>query len=192
MKIIYSIQQWLFPVINRQQCEIDKLGQSLKDTSRMYNEQLAKSRALQAELEYIYSIFLHRNRCCYQLHVFPRQSPLLLTVGHKSNWMNFILYTPYDQQEIANLYFRVEATDLVLEEMQVAPLYQNQQIGGLLMQEIISEAKAMGLQRLTGIFGSKEREHLGELARFYEEMGFEVRVTSGSLSGKITKAIAPR
>lgn len=176
MKIIYSLQQWLFPFIHRQQREIDKLGQSLKDNGQMYNEQLTKTRALEAELEYIYSIFLHRNRCCYQLHVFPRQSPLLLTVGHKSNWMNFILYMPFDQKEIANLYFRAEATDLVLEEMQVSSLHQNQQTGDLLMQEIISEARAMGLQGLTGKFGSTNPEHFEELARFYQEMGFEVAI----------------
>lgn len=191
MKLTLKMQKWLFPVIDRQQAEINRLHESLQEEQQLCKEQFKRSGELQTELEYLYALLAKRSRCRFLLCVFPRMSPILLTIGHKSGWLDFALYSPFEQQEIAHLYFRREATRFVLEDMLVAQKYQTRQIGELLMQEIVSEAQAMGLQRLNGKFGSADRQHFSELATFYKEMGFDVKLATDSLSGELDKTIIP-
>jgi hypothetical protein len=146
MKLITVISELICPALSQQRIQINNLQQTLQILTEHKNEIAAKEKMLRNELQFIYSILIHRCRCRFRLFPMVQQSFLLLAVSHTFNQVNFFLYIPNQQSnEIAQAYANVKDNTLVIHELYVSPSHSNPQIHSFLLLQIKSEAKTLGL-----------------------------------------------
>lgn len=146
MKLITVISELICPALSQQRIQIHNLQQTLQILTEHKNDIAAKEKILRNELQFIYSILIHRSGCRFRLFPMVQQESLLLAVAHNINQVNFFLYIPNQQSnEIAQAYTNVKDNTLVIHELYVSPSHSNPQIYSFLLHQIKSEAKTLGL-----------------------------------------------
>ncbi len=161
------------------------IEQSLKDTSELFKAQLNKTKALRAELQYIYHIFLRRNKCSYKLEFAAGPHFLLFTTERDASGINLLVYIPRENTEIAEVYAHPLGNDLVIDSIKLDFSHCDSRFGQLLLQELVAEARAKGLRRIMGRFGKPNEEGIERTARFCTEAGFEVQLAGDGLTGEM-------
>jgi len=161
------------------------IEQSLKDTSELFKAQLNKTKALRTELQYIYHIFLRRNKCNYKLEFAAGPHFLLFTTERDASGINLVVYIPRENAEIAEVYAHPLDSDLVIDSIKLDFPFCDARFGQLLLQELVAEARAKGLRRIIGRLGKPGQEDIERTARFCTEAGFEVQLADDSLTGTI-------
>lgn len=142
MKLITFLRNSLFPSITRQNKQIFRLQEELSQAVQQYQEQAIKQKRLLSEIEYLYSILVHRFGHRYCLLVFPKLPPLLFTAGTQRGRTAFVLYIPSECREIAALVARKMESVLIIDEIEIDQIvFENKQIGTVLVQQIIAEAR---------------------------------------------------
>lgn len=175
MKLITFLRNSLFPVIARQNKQILTLQDELSGAVRQYQELVAKQKELLTEIEYLYYILVHRNGYRYRLLVFPKLPPLLFTAGGQGDKPHFILYIPSECTEIASLAARRVGRTLVMEEMEINQVvFENKHTGTVLVQQIITEARVMGIEQITGSSGIAADARFSETVRVGEVIGLSL------------------
>lgn len=159
--MLINLRNSLFPSIDRKnkmidslQQEIAVLQQQLRESTQLYRDEVARENNLLKEIEYLYQIFIYRSHYRFQLHIFPKQPPVLLTVGKKKHQTSFVLYVPSLCKEVATVTARPVDTTLVIDTMEIDALIEdNSPLSILFAQEIIAEAKATGMEQLANTAG---------------------------------------
>lgn len=123
MKLITHLRNALFPFIVQQNRQLAALQNAHQQVTQQYHEQAVKVKALLKEIEFLYSILVHRNRYRYHLHILPHQPPLLFTVNTQQDKTTFYLYIPSECEEIATLSARMWAERLLLKKWKPVPLF---------------------------------------------------------------------
>jgi L-amino acid N-acyltransferase YncA len=151
--------------------------QSLKDTSELFNTQLNKTKALRTELQYIYHIFLRRNKCSYKLEFSAGPHFLLFTTERDASGINILVYIPRESVEIAEVYAHPHDGELAIDSMKLDFPFCDRRFGELLLQELIAEARAKSLHRIRSRLSKPADADFDRTARFCREAGFEVTLT---------------
>lgn len=139
MKLFSTIRDFIFPIIARMQ---DQIASQQKNLEQMNNE----NRVFRSELQYLYAILIHRGGCRLRLFPLLRQETLLLAIEKTSSQINFYLYIPHKQSsEIGQAYANIQSNALVLYDLHVDAPFRDPNLHNFLLQQIINEAKAIGL-----------------------------------------------
>lgn len=139
MKLFSILRDFIFPIIANQRTQLAGQQQAF--------EQLTKeNKIFRNELQYIYTILIHRSGCRLRLYPLLRQETLLFAIEKTSNQLNFYLYIPNKQSsEIGLAYAYIRDKVLVLYELHVDAPFQDPNIRNLLLQQVTIEAKIIGL-----------------------------------------------
>ncbi|HEY4150887.1 MAG TPA: hypothetical protein VGM41_18240 [Chitinophagaceae bacterium] len=154
------------------------IGQSLIDTSELFNAQLNKTKSLRAELQYIYHIFLRRNKCSYRLEFSTGPHFLLFTTEKDASGINILVYIPRENVEIAEVYAWPLDDDLVIDSMKLDFPFCDRRFGELLLQELVAEARLRGLHRILVRSGKPTEADFDRTAFFCRDAGFDVQLIS--------------
>lgn len=154
------------------------MEQSLTDTSELFNAQLNKTKSLRSELQYIYHIFLRRNRCSYRLEFSTGPHFLLFTTEKEASGFNILVYIPRENVEIAEVCAYPLNDDLVIDSMKLDFPFCDRRFGELLLQELVAEARLRGLRRILARPGKPADADFDRTAFFCREAGFDVQLVA--------------
>lgn len=179
MNFITSIMYFLAPTIARQNQQVTILQQEIQQATQQYQEEAIAKRSLLKEIEYMYSLLIHKNGHRFQLHILPNLPPILLTVGTQKDKTVLALYVPSDCIEIASVTTRLVDQTMVIETLiPNDSLFERKKVCGLFMQQIILEARRQQVDQITDMNGQAVVPVYQEASRLSELLGISVITNS--------------
>jgi len=166
-----------------------ELEQSLIDTSEMLHQRIEEVKILKSKLNYLNGIYLHRNKCRFQVQFgdnLPEKARLhLLTTSFDANKLNIIIYLPHEQMEIVTVYEHVSDDKLAIDDISLNFVQCDMIVGKFLLEELIAQAKVLGLSIIVGQFSRQSSINFDDLVKFYQQAGFEVTENSEEGTGAL-------
>jgi hypothetical protein len=121
----------------------------LKESLQIHQERLTNEKTLLKELEYLYQLLILHHGHRLQFHVVPPLPFLVLAVGNKEGNIIFNLYVPKKRIEVAMVLINITEGTFIIEEIEYKSfIAKNKQVSIMFVQQIISEAKKMGIQQI--------------------------------------------
>ena len=162
-----------------------ELEQSLKDTSELLRERIKENTALIKELKYMYDIYLHRSGCRLDMQFDSKSRLLLLTTTYEANRKTIVIYIPREQLELAAISTHPSDDTLVIDNIQLDFAQCDIKAGKLILQELITQSRTLGLSLIIGQFGNTSDISFSEKVQFYRRAGFEVTANAIEETGAL-------
>ena len=167
------------------------IERSLRETSDLFRKQVNTSNALRGELQYLYHIFLRRNKCSYKMHFANSPHFFLFTIYSDAGKADIIVYAPRNKAEIANVYAHPCGNELVIDDMVFNLTYCDKYFGELLLGELLALAESFGMESITGHFGRSDNKQFNEMASFLQNAGFDVGIAPGEQTADLLYRVKP-